>query len=144
MHRRRFLILTAAASVLQPARGDEPIAATLHKNPNCGCCDGYARHLESNGFKVEIVETNDLAGVKQQAGVPTELGGCHTMFVADYVFDGLVPADIVLRFLKEKPVARGLALPGMPIGAPGMDGAKSEALTVFQFGNGEPTAYATF
>lgn len=142
MHRRTFLILATSAAAMTTARGQSIISATLHKNPNCGCCDVYAAHLEENGFSVTLENTTDLPSVSRAAGVPEQLAGCHTMFVGDYVVEGLVPADIVTRMLVEKPAIKGIALPGMPIGAPGMPGPKAGPLTVYAFGAGEPVVYA--
>lgn len=142
MHRRSFLVFATSAFAMTAVRGQSPIAATLHKNPNCGCCDLYAVHLEENGFSVTLENTTDLPSVRSGAGVPAQLAGCHTMFVGDYVVEGLVPAEIVARMLAEKPAIKGISLPGMPIGAPGMPGAKTGPLTVYAFGAGEPTVYA--
>ncbi|MGR3630860.1 MAG: DUF411 domain-containing protein [Limimaricola soesokkakensis] len=94
---------------------------TLHKDPNCGCCTAHAEHLRENGFEVEIRETYDLATVNKEAGVPLGQQGCHTAVVDGYAISGHVPADLIKRFLEEKPEgAIGLTLPGMPMGAPGM------------------------
>ncbi|WP_334061006.1 DUF411 domain-containing protein [Limimaricola cinnabarinus] len=93
---------------------------TLYKDPNCGCCAAHADYLRENGYEVEIVETYDLATVNREAGVPLGQQGCHTALIDGYAVSGHVPADILSRFLAEKPEAVGLSLPGMPMGAPGM------------------------
>ena len=93
---------------------------TLYKTPNCGCCGAHADHLREHGFDVDIVETYDLAGVNAEAGIPLGQQGCHTALIDGYAISGHVPADIVSRFLAEKPEALGLSLPGMPMGSPGM------------------------
>lgn len=142
MHRRSFLVLATSLVAATAVRGQSTIPATLHKNPNCGCCDVYAGHLKENGFSVTLENTTDLPSVSRAAGVPEQLAGCHTMFVGDYVVEGLVPADIVMRLLTEKPAIKGIALPGMPTGAPGMPGAKARPLVVYAFGDGEPVVYA--
>lgn len=142
MLRRSFLVLATSFAAVPAAFGQSPIAATLHKNPNCGCCDVYAAHLEGNGFSVALQDTTDLPAVRQAAGVPDRLAGCHTMLVGDYIVEGLVPADIVKRMLAEKPAIKGIALPGMPVGAPGMPGTKTGRLIVYAFGMGEPVEYA--
>lgn len=142
MHRRSFLILAGSLIAAGPARSQSLPAATLHKNPNCGCCDVYAAHLKENGFSVALQNTTDLPSVRQAAGVPEELAGCHTMYVGDYIVEGLVPAEVVVRMLTEKPAIKGIALPGMPIGVPGMPGSRSEQLDVFAFGEGLRTVYA--
>lgn len=142
MLRRSFLALATAFVAAPMALGQSSISATLHKNPNCGCCDVYAGHLEENGFTVALQNTTDLPAVWRAAGVPDQLAGCHTMLVGDYVVEGLVPADIVKRMLTERPAIKGISLPGMPIGAPGMPGTKSGPLLVYAFGTGEPVVYA--
>lgn len=107
------------------------VPVKLFKNPNCFCCDLYARHLEQNGFKVELVNSTDMAAIKQKYGIPERLEGCHTALIDGYVVEGLVPAKFVQQMLKERPRIKGVALPGMPVGAPGMDGPKSKPLEVF-------------
>lgn len=142
MYRRSFIILAASLAATGALQAQSRIAATLHRNPNCGCCDVYATHLEESGFSVTLESTTGLPAVRAAAGVPEELAGCHTMFVGDYVVEGLVPAEVVLRMLKEQPAIRGVALPGMPLGVPGMPGPRSERLDVYAFGDGDTTVYA--
>ncbi len=93
---------------------------TLYKDPNCGCCAAHAEYLRENGFEVEIKETYDLVTVNKEAGVPLGQQGCHTALIDGYAVSGHVPADLLRRFLDEKPEAIGISLPGMPMGAPGM------------------------
>ncbi len=107
------------------------VPVKLYKNPNCGCCDGWAKHLEENGFQVETINTEDMVSINQKYGVPENLEGCHTAIVGGYAVEGLVPATYVQRLLKEHPMVKGIALPGMPTGAPGMPGAKSGPLNVY-------------
>jgi hypothetical protein len=122
-----------------------PIHATLYKDPQCDCCEGYAAYLRQNGFDVDIKPTNDLAEISSKAGVPPELEGCHTMFVEGYVVDGHVPVNVVRRLLAEKPAIAGITLPGMPAGSPGMGGKKTGTFTIYAVTkNGKaPTVYAT-
>lgn len=137
-----------ALAVQLPAMATAPIAVKLFKNPNCYCCDLYAKHLEQNGFKVELVNTTDMAGVTQKYGIPDKLEGCHTALVDGYIVEGLVPARFVQQMLKERPKIKGIALPGMPLGAPGMDGNKSQPLNVYRLpagpATGTPQVYGTF
>lgn len=117
----------------------------LYKNPNCGCCDVYAQHLEANGFKVELINTTDMASIKQKYAVPEKLEGCHTAIIEGYVVEGLVPAEHVKRLLKERSPAKGIALPGMPVGAPGMPGDKRGPLHIYYLGSGAtPKVFASF
>ncbi|MCK2150263.1 MULTISPECIES: DUF411 domain-containing protein [Marinobacter] len=116
------LVLTAALGFSTPllAAG---AAQSIHvyKSPSCGCCTDWVKHLESNGFDVEVTETNDLNPIKQKAGLTRSLSSCHTAFIGDYVIEGHVPADDVRRLIAEAPQARGLTVPGMPVGSPGME-----------------------
>jgi len=135
MNRRSLLMATAAvllAPALAPAAAPLPLV-TVHKDPNCGCCTGWADHLKAAGFPVTIVNNTDLAGVRKRLGVPDALAGCHTAEMAGYVVEGHVPADAIKRLLDEKPQAKGLAVPGMPLGSPGMDGTP-ELYEVILFG----------
>ena len=126
-NRRRFAQLTAAAwaaSVIAPL-GAQPLKGTpveVWKDASCGCCGDWITHMENNGFKITVHDTGNNA-VRARLGLPTKYGSCHTALVGGYVVEGHVPASDVQRLLREKPQALGLAVPGMPIGSPGMDGA---------------------
>ena len=109
------------------------INAVMYKNPQCSCCEAYAAYLEQNGFKVEVKPVNNLAQISSDAGVPADLEGCHTLMVDGYVIDGLVPVDVVKKLLTDRPAITGIALPGMPGGAPGMPGTKNEPFTIYAF-----------
>lgn len=91
------------------------------KSPTCGCCKDWVAHMQDNGFRVTVHETGNVAA-RARLGIPNELGSCHTARVEGYAIEGHVPAGDVRRLLREKPKAIGLAVPGMPIGSPGMDG----------------------
>ena len=99
----------------------EAAHVVVHKSPSCGCCGLWVEHMQQAGFHVEVIDTDDLGPVKQRLGVPFGKGSCHTAEVGGYVVEGHVPAQDVLRLLAERPRARGLALPGMPLGSPGME-----------------------
>lgn len=92
------------------------------KSPTCGCCKDWVKHMESNGFSVKVNEVPNTAGMRARLGMAEKFGSCHTATVGGYVLEGHVPARDVRRLLKEKPAALGLAVPGMTIGSPGMDG----------------------
>ncbi|MGH8030292.1 MAG: DUF411 domain-containing protein [Arenimonas sp.] len=101
-----------------------PVASPVvlvHKSPTCGCCGQWVEHLRKAGFTVQVDDTGDLAAIKERVGVPAAKGSCHTAEVAGYFVEGHVPADDIRRLLKEKPAARGLTAPGMPMGSPGME-----------------------
>ncbi len=96
-------------------------AMTVYKSPTCGCCKGWVEHAKANGFTAKVIDTDGLAAVKRDLGVPAALQSCHTVVVASYVVEGHVPAADVKRLLAEKPKVRGIAVPGMPVGSPGME-----------------------
>jgi hypothetical protein len=105
---------------------------TLHKSPNCGCCTGHAAALEAAGFAVTIKETADLAAIKDQYAIPSEGESCHTSIIGDYVVEGHVPLEAIEVLLAEQPDIAGIGLAGMPIGTPGMPGAKTAPYEVYQ------------
>jgi hypothetical protein len=133
MNRRQFCraaLLATGAALPLPALA-APIRATLYKNPQCSCCEGYAAYLRQNGFEVEVKPTNDLDQMSQKAGVPEKLQGCHTMFLKNYVVDGHVPVEVVRKMLSERSAIAGITLPGMPAGSPGMVGEKTGPFTIY-------------
>lgn len=91
------------------------------KSPSCGCCQDWVAHLQANGFRTQVHETDDRS-VRAKLGMPGAYGGCHTALIDGYAIEGHVPAADIRRLLQERPKAIGLAVPGMPIGSPGMDG----------------------
>ena len=122
---RRSLIKTVAAlaavGLIPPLIAQTPVAVEVWKDPNCGCCQDWVVHLESNGFTVKVNDTGNNA-TRAWLGIPKALGSCHTALVAGYAIEGHVPAADIKRLLKVRPNAVGLAVPGMPVGSPGMDG----------------------
>lgn len=120
-----FLLTTACegqSPTLADGSNDQSHPAmTVYHDPQCGCCGKWVEHIQAHGFEVEKVPTTDMNRIKRELGVPPELPSCHTAVVADYVIEGHVPAEDVLRLLAEQPDARGLSVPGMPLGSPGME-----------------------
>lgn len=104
----------AAATTGQPE-------VVVYKNASCGCCKLWVEHMQNHGFPVKTVDVDDLGPVKERVGTPHGMGSCHTAEVGGYFIEGHVPAADVQRLLAEKPKAKGLAAPGMPIGSPGME-----------------------
>ena len=95
---------------------------TVYRSPSCGCCGVWVDHAKKHGFKIEDIKTEEMEALKQKHNVPAELASCHTTIIDGYVMEGHIPADDVKRFLAEKPDNLiGLAVPGMPIGTPGME-----------------------
>lgn len=101
--------------------GDELPRVTVWKSPSCGCCADWVQHMRSAGFAVTAHDVDDLDRIKARNGIAPEVGSCHTAEVEGYVLEGHVPADSVKRLLAERPRAKGLAVPGMPQGSPGME-----------------------
>ena len=102
-------------------KGNKP-QIQVWKDPDCGCCKDWVIHLEANGFAVRVHDSGNTAA-RARLGIPTKLGSCHTGWVDGYAIEGHVPAREIIRLLREKPPVLGLAVPGMPVGSPGMDGA---------------------
>jgi hypothetical protein len=125
------------------ASAEDLIRATLHKMPNCGCCEGHAEYLRENGFDVQVVETPDLTPIRRAEGVPEALEGCHTILIDGLVVEGHVSAPTIRRFLSERPAGvEGIAMKGMPTGVPGMPGPKEGPIEIYAFGDGEPSVFA--
>lgn len=135
-----------AAGANEGATTQAPVDATLaaviaetptikvYKSPTCGCCALWVDHMREAGFELAVEDTNDMIAIKRDAGLPAQLQSCHTAFVDDYVFEGHIPAEVIARFLAEAPSARGLAVPGMPVGSPGMEfGDRVDPYDVIQF-----------
>jgi hypothetical protein len=140
---RNLLALTVLTAALGgAAQAEEPRTATLYKNPACACCETYADYLRDNGFEVTVEATHDLPLLHRQHGVPDPLVGCHTTLVEGYVVEGHVPVGALIRLLTEKPAIRGISLPGMPAGSPGMLGEKTEPFTIYEIGDGPAKVYA--
>jgi hypothetical protein len=134
-------LFTLAISPTVASAGEKP-AATIYKTPNCGCCEQYADYMRRNGFDITVKPTHDMTMLKRRHGVPEKFDGCHTMLIDGYVVEGHVPVDTVDRLLTERPPIRGISLPGMPQGSPGMTGTKSAPFEIYEFGRGEPKVYS--
>jgi hypothetical protein len=132
------------AFALPPIR---PIRLTVYKSPQCGCCRQWLTHAQSvlGGYEIKTHDVDDLTEIKERLGVPASLQSCHTSISGPYVFEGHVPADLIKRFLAERPKALGLAVPGMPVGSPGMEiGARKDPYDVLLFDKtGKTRVYAT-
>lgn len=145
MNTRVALLLTSGmllggAANVQAAMPD---GATLHKNPSCGCCDEYAKHLEARGVEVEIVESQDFSSIKLEAGVPYGYGSCHTVMLGDYVIEGHVPLAAIDKLLAEHPDVDGIGLAGMPQGSPGMPGFKQTSFEIISFVEQKASSFMT-
>jgi len=146
MNRRRLLrsglAAGLAAAPFAGAMAETP-RMTVYKSPWCGCCGAWVDHVRAAGFAVEVHEVEDLAPIRRMAGVPDALASCHTASVDGYAIEGHVPADVIRRLLAERPAVRGLAVPDMPIGSPGMEGPAPEPYAVYTFADdGRARRYA--
>jgi hypothetical protein len=119
---------------------------TVNKDPNCGCCSGWLAHVRSAGFDITVNELSDLTALKSSLSIPAALVSCHTAEVGGYVIEGHVPVSAIRRLLSERPQAAGLAVPGMPIGSPGMEvpGSPDETYDVILFGPSGQKVYARY
>jgi hypothetical protein len=126
----RTLLFLCVLPALSVTAAPLPVV-DVYKSPSCGCCKDWIRHLETNGFKVRAHDTDDVVSHKYRLGVPPGYGACHTAQVGGYLVEGHVPAREIKRLLKDRPKARGLTVPGMPIGSPGMEqGARRDPYEV--------------
>jgi len=137
LFRLRHLVL---AFLLLPATSLMAAEVLVYKTPTCGCCTAWIDHLKTHGFDVKSVDLRDLTKIKQQHGVTRELASCHTALIDGYVIEGHVPATDIKRLLQERPPVAGLAVPGMPMGSPGMEGPVSEPYAVVSFEKSGRTA----
>ncbi|HET9292747.1 MAG TPA: DUF411 domain-containing protein [Gemmatimonadales bacterium] len=133
----RFVVLVAAALGLgaavsrAPARdGAQPAVMTVYKLASCGCCAKWVDHIKATGIQVKTIDVEDLSDVKEASGVPAPLQTCHTAVIQGYVVEGHVPGDVVQQLLRDKPAIAGVAVPGMPVGSPGMEGSPKQSYDV--------------
>lgn len=109
-------------------------SAVVYRSPTCGCCSKWVKHLRDHQFSVEDIVRDDMAAVKEQFGIPRQLASCHTAVIDGYVVEGHVPADDIMKMLETKPDISGIAVPGMPVGTPGMEmGERRDAYQVISF-----------
>lgn len=143
MDRRKFLGAIGVAAIgsagalwgfgLFDSKKAGATQVTVYKSPSCGCCGAWADHMSRNGFDVKVENVDDLDKIKKENGIIDNLESCHTALVEGYVIEGHVPAKSVKRLLSERPNVMGLAVPGMPLGSPGMEGSGKERYSVVVF-----------
>lgn len=148
---RRALLVGFAAVPAALAAHSALAAETLPrmsvtKDPSCGCCGAWVDHIRKAGFPVEVIESPEVNRLKIRLGVPQALASCHTAEVRGYVIEGHVPADAIKRLLAEKPQARGIAVPGMPVGSPGMEveGVENDTYDLILFGPAGQKTYGRY
>ena len=115
----------------------------VFKTPSCGCCYGYVKFLEKEKFKVKQTDMRSLHSIKQKYNIPVEMQSCHTTVMGKYFIEGHVPLEAINKLLKEQPDIDGIALPGMPIGTPGMPGDKDEPYVIYQLVDGKYSVFMT-
>ena len=147
IHRRAFLGQLSATLALAPivslAESSGPLVQ-VYKSSTCGCCSKWVEHMRTAGFEVEASNVPDVGVYKQEYGVPHALGSCHTAIVDGYIVEGHVPADDVTKMLRQKPEIKGIAVPGMPMGSPGMEGPNAVVYDVIAFdADGNTSVFAT-
>lgn len=136
------LALATASKAATAPQALPPV--TVYKDPNCGCCSLWVTHMEQAGFQVTAVNTSDMPALRVKQGVPQQVQSCHTAVVDGFVVEGHVPADDVKRLLTSRPKVKGIAVPGMPIGSPGMEqGSTRQPYSVLTFDDaGQTTVFA--
>ncbi len=142
MLKKAALAFAAVLAVSAPAVAEQAAKPpmTVYKSPTCGCCGGWIDHMRAAGYHIEVKDTDAMDMVKDMMGVPDEMASCHTATIDGYLIEGHVPADAVDRLLAERPKASGLAVPGMPVGSPGMEmGGQTEPYAAMLF-NSDGTA----
>lgn len=139
-------LLTITTSMLVAWRAVPAPLPAIHvvKSPTCGCCTAWVDYMKKQGFTVTVEHKADLTALKRANGVTRDLESCHTAFVAGYVVEGHVPAELIKKLLTDKPAGvKGIAVPGMPMGSPGMEGDRKDRYTIYTFdAKGRATPYA--
>jgi hypothetical protein len=134
------LALTTAAVRTPPGETAKKPTITVYKDAACGCCKKWIEHLIKNGYTVDAKDAPDMAEIKRTLGVPAGITACHTAVVNGYLIEGHVPAADIDRLLAQKPRIAGLAVPGMPMGSPGMEGGAAQRYRVLTFDKSGKTA----
>lgn len=142
-------ILSSLSGILNPttsSNASSNVDIIVYKSETCGCCNDWIDHLEDNNFTVQAYNRDDMNLIKLQlGGVPDKLQSCHTAKIGDYIVEGHVHAEQIARMLKDKPDIKGLSVPGMPMGSPGMEGYRNDPYDVLAFNDdGSFAIYASY
>ena len=132
--------LLSIGTLVATQRTTHATEIVVYKSPTCGCCKDWIKHLEKSGYEVAVHNQNDVTPIKRELGVPRQLRSCHTAQVDGYVIEGHVPADLISKLRSEKPDIKGLAVPGMPMGSPGMEGPRKDPYDIIAFDKGGKTS----
>ena len=127
------LLFAAGFLMVRATDAQELPSITVYKSPTCGCCSKWVDHLEEHEFEAKAIDTDDVRAMKEKFGVPSDLASCHTAVVDGYVVEGHVPADVIKKMLAEEPEIVGIAVPGMPMGSPGMEGSRVDNYDIVAF-----------
>ena len=144
--RRVSGVMVAAVALGGAGLAAQPAKPTVlvYKTPTCGCCTKWVEHLQANGFAVETQHRDDLSAIRQQHKVPVQVTSCHTALVGSYIVEGHVPAADVKKLLAQKPAVKGIAVPGMPMGSPGMEGPNPQKYDTVAFtADGKTSVFAS-
>jgi hypothetical protein len=141
--RTAIAVLASYGLFAKQASATGATSIRVYKDPDCGCCTGWVRHLEENGFVADVHDDKALPALREKAGVPLHLLGCHAAEVDGYIIEGHVPASAIRRLLAVRPKAVGLSVPGMPTGVPGMDGPAVRYAAIL-FGDGNEQTFMQF
>jgi hypothetical protein len=137
------VVVAAALAIFFTVGSSASMEVAVYKSPTCGCCTGWVEHMRRNGFSVKEYNVDNVMPIKARNGVPTRLASCHTALVGGYAIEGHVPAEDVQRLLREHPQIKGLAVPGMVMGSPGMEGPRKDRYQVLSFDkDGHTAVYA--
>ena len=137
-----FAATSIGAAAQTPPAPAAPVA--VYKSATCGCCGKWNEHMRTAGFTVNSTDLPDVTPVKDKHNVPAALRSCHTAIVGGYVIEGHVPADVIKKLLRERPAVVGIAVPGMPMGSPGMEGSRVDSYNVMSFDkSGATKVYAS-
>lgn len=140
-----FLLFAALGMFLINGKESSPLRTmAVYHSKTCGCCLKWIEHLKASGFNVEAHAVDDMTSVKVERGVSGDLASCHTAIIDGYVIEGHVPITAIEKLLKEKPLVKGLAVPGMPMGSPGMEGPYDDKYDVIAFKEVERKVFMTF
>ena len=139
------LVLIIVGSIVYATTNNrqEKIMATVYKSPTCGCCGNYIPYLRGEGFKVNVVNVEDISKIKSERGIPEGMESCHTIIIGNYFVEGHVPMKAIKKLLKENPDIDGIALPNMPSGSPGMPGQKRGDFIVYSIKDGQTSEFMT-
>jgi len=139
------LVLTTGAARPSVTPASKEPTITVYKDASCGCCKSWIEHLIKHGYRVDAKDSDDMTEIKRSLGLPEALTSCHTAVVNGYLIEGHVPAADIARLLKTKPKVAGLAVPGMPMGSPGMEGPRKQKYDVLSFDKaGKTKVFASY